>query len=73
MLNTPEEWHSHSRGLSREVLERKVNLIIEDFGADEELNKHVKLYYKLLIDYMMRRSHTVAVHAKHAKPVYTGY
>jgi hypothetical protein len=61
-LNETKHWHSHSRGISMEVLRRDLNLQIEDFGQDAELNQAIRAYYQLLRDYMMRRGHSVAVH-----------
>ncbi|MBI4227733.1 MAG: serine dehydrogenasease, partial [Candidatus Omnitrophica bacterium] len=56
-LNDTEHWHSHSRGISINVLRKDLKLLIEDFGKIELLNTKVKTYYKLLKDYMMRRGH----------------
>lgn len=65
MLNDTEVWHSHSRGISMEVVRRELKLLIEDFGANAELGGRIRAYYKLLRSYMVRRSHaTVVVHRK---------
>ena len=61
-LNDTERWHSHSRGLSMDVLRKNLNLQIEDFEHLKPLNNHIKTYYKLLQDYMMRRGHEAALH-----------
>lgn len=53
-LNNTNRWHSHSRGISKDVLERELKLIIEDFGKDETLARIVKEYYTLAKDYMRR-------------------
>jgi membrane-bound ClpP family serine protease len=62
-LNDPTRWHSHSRGISMEVLRRDLNLQIEDFGGKEELSGEIRSYYKLLTDYMMKRGHSDALHS----------
>lgn len=62
-LNDTRRWHSHGHGISRDVLERDLDLIIDDFGADPELDGAVRYYYSLLDDYMSKLSHVGAVHA----------
>jgi hypothetical protein len=61
-LNNTNRWHSHARGLSKNVLEEDLRLIIDDFGADSDLNFKIRRYDKLLNDYMMRRGHLAAIH-----------
>ena len=56
-LNRTEQWHSHGRGISMEVLRRDVRLQIEDFGSKASLNDKVRRYYRLLMDYKMKRGH----------------
>ena len=63
-LNDPDKWHSHSRGISMEVLRRDLNLKIEDFGQNEELSRRIKVYCKLLRDYMIRLQHPAALHRR---------
>ncbi|ODS30957.1 MAG: hypothetical protein SCARUB_03919 [Candidatus Scalindua rubra] len=47
-----------------EVMQRVLKLEIEDFGKMPKLNKLIKLYYKLLNDYMMKRGFAGLVHTK---------
>jgi hypothetical protein len=61
-LNDTRRWHSHGHGISREVLERDLNLIIDDFGANAEIAEAVRCYYSLLDDYMIKLGHVGAVH-----------
>lgn len=61
-LNDTRRWHSHGHGISREVLERDLNLIIDDFGADAQLDETVRCYYSLFDDYMGKLRHVGAVH-----------
>ncbi len=63
-LNKTEQWHSHARGISMDVLRRNLRLEIEDFGENLDLNAGIRRYYKLLKDYMMRRAHSGALHTK---------
>jgi hypothetical protein len=65
MLNDTKRWRSHGRGLSMAVLENDCDLMIDDFGKIPELNQEVRGYYRLLQDYMMRRSHQIVVQTKH--------
>jgi hypothetical protein len=62
LLNKTEHWHSHGRGISMEVLRRDVRLEIEDFGSIPTLSEKIREYNRLLVDYMMRRSHRAVLH-----------
>lgn len=62
-LNDTKKWSSHARGISLQVLRNDVKLQIEDFGAKPELNKCIREYYKLLRDYMTKRSHRWVIHS----------
>lgn len=64
LLSETGEWHSHSRGISMDVLNKKVKLKIEDFCKDVDLTERIRSYYKLLVDYMFRRGHHIVVHTK---------
>lgn len=69
-LNDTKRWNSHGRGISMAVLRKDLNLLIEDFGQDVELNSCVKIYYKLLRDYMVKRGHKWVVHTReHYRPI----
>ena len=61
-LSNPDHWHSHGRGISMEVLGRDINLRIEDFGENDELNGPIRVYCKLLKDYMIRLRHAAVLH-----------
>lgn len=56
-LNDTTCWHSHNRGISMDVLRKKVNLQIEDFETNPRLKDAVSGYMMLLTDYTMRRGH----------------
>ena len=55
-LSDPDEWHIHGYGISMEVLERDLNLIIDDFGNNPMLNQQIKIHQNLLEDYMTKMS-----------------
>lgn len=62
LLQRTDVWHSHGRGISMEVLRKKVGLEIEDFGTSAEFCKKIRLYCKLLADFMGRLGHTAVLH-----------
>lgn len=52
ILSNPSRWHSHGRGIGlRELTSKEINLKIDNFGINKDLNKHVRTYYDLLLDY----------------------
>lgn len=52
MLGKAERWHSHGRGISmRELEDNEINLLIDDFGKDQELNEHIRNYHGLAVDF----------------------
>lgn len=65
-LSDTDRWHSHSRGISMEVLRRDLKLRIEDFGEVERLRGRVMSYYRLLRDFMELQDHPYALHRRGA-------
>ena len=63
-LSDPDYWHSHGRGISMEVLRRDLNLRIEDFGQNKDLNDAIRVYCKLLRDYTIRLRHASVLHRR---------
>ncbi len=63
-LNDTKRWHTHGRGISRDVLERDINLIINDLDTNEALNGKVKQYHDLLEDYMAKKADKGIVHIR---------
>lgn len=61
-LNNTKRWHVHGHGISRDVLERDLNLMIDDFGKDRELSSKVRNYHSLLSDYMVKRGAMGVIH-----------
>ncbi len=61
-LNDIAKWHSHSRGISMDILRKDVSLKIKDFGENPSTNDCVRDYHKLLTDYMAKLSTPAAVH-----------
>ena len=61
-LNDAGRWHSHGYGISMEVLTRDLNLKIDDFGANKELNSAIKGYQLLFEDYQTKRRIQMVLH-----------
>jgi len=62
-LNNTERWHVHGHGISMDVLRRDdINLIIDDFGENRDLNAAIKKYYNLLQDYTIKSGAQGALH-----------
>jgi len=52
MLSKTDEWFSHSRGISMQVLRRKLKLEIEDIDSHLEVRDALRNYYDLLENYL---------------------
>ena len=63
-LNDPGRWHSHSRGISMQVLQKDLNLLIEDFGTNADLSSKLRAYFKLLTDYMGKMGQVDVLHMR---------
>ncbi len=51
-LGDATKWHSHGRGIGMEDLRGEdIKLMIDDFGADEELNPMIRNYHALALEY----------------------
>lgn len=64
LLNNTKKWHVHGHGISMEVLQKDLNLKIDDFGKKAEFDKKIRAYYDLLADYMMKKGDKGAIHIK---------
>ena len=47
-----------------DVLRKKVNLQIEDYGEDQKLNHLIQTYYRLMIDYLAQIGFNSVVHVR---------
>lgn len=63
-LGNNETWHSHGRGISRDVLVNQLRLKIDAIEAVESLPKPLDDYFGLLKDYMSRESLPNFVHTR---------
>lgn len=65
VLSNASKWHSHGRGITmRELTGNEIKLKIKDFGADQELNKIIRQYYDLFIDYGRKINAEYAIHSE---------
>jgi hypothetical protein len=63
-LNDTNRWHSHGYGISKDVLQKELNLLIDDLDDDDSLSQAVRLYFALLQDYIAKMGHQLVVHSK---------
>lgn len=61
-LSDTKKWHSHGRGISKDVLINDINLLVNDFGLDNSKNSQIRAYTQLLLDYMQKRDHSIVCH-----------
>ncbi len=61
-LGDTSRWHSHNRGISMAVLDRDLNLQIEDLEKTPEIHGKLRAYYKLLKGYALRMGHLASLH-----------
>ncbi len=65
LLGDPRRWHSHGRGIGIKELESdEIKLKIEDFGKNVDLNKAIREYYNLLMDYLGKTGMESAIHGE---------
>jgi len=63
-LNDAKRWNSHGIGINMEKIREELNLRIDDFGANQELNFAIRSYHRLLVDYMGKMGASCAVHTR---------
>jgi Serine dehydrogenase proteinase len=61
-LNDTEKWHSHGYGISMDVLQNDLKLVIDDYGKDKVMSSAIRAYHDLLSDYMGKRGTRGVVH-----------
>jgi len=61
-LNDTKRWYSHGRGISMQVLQRDLNLLIDDYGWTGEKYNKISNYHGLMRDYMGRLGNLGAIH-----------
>lgn len=64
-LNSIKRWHTHGHGISKDVLDKELNLKIDDFGRNPDRSSSIRAYYDLLRDYMVKRDCRGVVHTQY--------
>ncbi len=64
LLNDPERWHSHGRGINIATLREELKLRIEDYSENQKLANYIKKYFNLLMDYVSREQKSIFVHTE---------
>ncbi|GJL80559.1 MAG: hypothetical protein DHS20C01_01930 [marine bacterium B5-7] len=65
MLGKADRWHSHGRGISMRELEASdIDLLIDDFGQDPEVNEHIRNYHGLAVDFARKMGYRGFIHTK---------
>ena len=64
LLNDPERWHSHGRGIDISTLRNEMNLKIEDYSENEVLSSSIRKYFYLLVDYLNQEKLMSFVHTE---------
>ncbi len=64
ILNDPDRWHSHGRGIDISTLRNELKLKIEDYSGNKELSKSIRNYFNLLVDYLNREKLVSFVHTE---------
>ncbi len=55
-LGDASKWHSHGRGIPMNDLSGSdIKLLIDDFGADDDLSNKIKNYHGLAVDYFSNK------------------
>jgi len=72
-LNDVKRWNSHGIGINMELLRKDLNLKIDDFGQNKELNEAIRRYHRLLVDYAAKMRHSGVVHTRETyRPLMAG-
>ncbi len=72
-LNNIKRWHIHGQGISMDVLQSELKLLIRDFGTNQKRRNAIRSYQDLLTDYMGARGSASVVHVKGRYTPYTPY
>ena len=64
ILNDPDRWHSHGRGIDISTLRNELKLKIEDYSENEGLSKSIRNYFNLSVDYLSRQKLISFVHTE---------
>ncbi len=62
ILSDTARWHAHGRGINKDVLQRVVGLRINDFGANTSLNKAIRDFNGLLVDFAAKQGYPTVLY-----------
>ncbi len=63
-LNNHQKWYTHGHGIHKDILERDLNLKIDDYSTDSRLKKIIWQYFWPLREYCMQNQSTSLVHTR---------
>lgn len=64
MLSDNKEWHSHGRMIGQATLQSRLRLEINDYSNDMALQRLIRDYNDLLVDYVMRQGYPTFLHSR---------
>lgn len=64
LLNEPERWHSHGRGIDIATLSNELNLKIQDYSENQTLSSSIRAYFSMFVDYLDRQKSLSSIHTK---------
>ena len=63
-LSHNERWHSHGRGIARDILTTEIRLRIDNIEDNIPLHNSLDEYFALLQDYMVREQYGSFIHTR---------
>lgn len=66
MLLDTDRWNSHGRGISMAVLQKAIQLQIDDFSLDKQLNECIRNHCRLVQDYVGKMGKSQFMHSRDA-------
>ena len=64
ILSDNRRWHSHGRKIGLATLSKDLNLKIEDYSQDKELQSKIRSYNDFLVDYLRRHNAPHCLHSR---------
>lgn len=63
-LNDHQKWYTHGHGIHKDVLEKDLNLKIDDYSDDPELKKLIWQYFWPLREYCLQNRFPAVIHTR---------
>ena len=65
VLGDASRWHSHGRGITmKELSGADIKLVIDDFSENEKLNRQLRQYYDIFMDFCLKIGAEYALHTR---------